>query len=179
MDLLLYWAAQDREEGLLCLSYSTWEHLLGCPQDRDLLPQTHTSWEKGWSHFSSKFGYLPPQALSLSCNPDAQQPLNSLLMWESSFKKLSFKKLMCSQAVKLTKQKGHFPEQQEQFGAFRGGWEAGQAEHRLCRALSRAEWHTALWARALSEGELQVSEMYPPRNCLDTFSPRRCLKIPL
>lgn len=98
---------------------------------------------------------------------------------ESSFKKLSFKKLMCSQAIKLTKQKGHFPEQQEQFGALRGGWKAGQAEHRLCRALSRAERHTALWARALTERELQVSELCPPRNCLDPFPPPEMPENPL
>lgn len=54
---------------------------------------------------------------------------------------LSSKKLMCSQAVKLTEQKGHFPEQQEQFGAFPGSWKAGHTEHRLCRALSRAKQH--------------------------------------
>lgn len=119
------------------------------------VPSTETSFhkltppgERSGVTFSSRFGYLLPQALWCQVS-DTQQPLNSLLTWESSFKKLSFKKLMCSQAVKLTKQKGHFPEQQEQFGAFPGSWKAGHAEHRLCRALSCAKFgHAALGAWA-------------------------------
>lgn len=110
------------------------------------VPSTETSFHKltppgkrSGVTLSSRFGYLLPQALGVRCNPDTQQPLNSLLTWESSFKKL-----MCSQAVKLTKQKGHFPKQQEQFGAFPGSWKARHTEHRVCRALSRAKWHTAL-----------------------------------
>lgn len=70
---------------------------------------------------------------------------------------------MCSQAVKLTKQKGHFPEQQEHFGAFPGSWKAGQAEHRLCRVLSCAKLgHAALGAWASTESGVQLSELCPP-----------------
>lgn len=155
-DLLLYWALPGQGGGTtlpLCKAASPPDPALGSacwgvPSSEKSFHKLTPPGERSGATFSSRFGYLPPHALGVRCNPDAQQPPNSLFTWESSFKKLSFKKLMCSQAVKLTKQKGHFPEQQEQFGAVPGSWKAGYAEHRLCRALSRA---TALWARVFTQ----------------------------
>lgn len=83
---------------------------------------------------------------------------------------------MCSQAVKLTKQKGHFPEQQEHFGAFPGSWKARQAEHRLCRVLSCAKLGTQHLGHELA---LKVGSSFLSWALqLDSSSPWRCLKMP-
>lgn len=73
---------------------------------------------------------------------------------------------MCSHPVELAKQKGHFPEQKEQFWAFAGRWKPGGTELRLCKALSHMERHETgflgLGFFFLSEGK--VSELWSQRS---------------
>lgn len=57
----------------------------GVPSPETSLHKLTTPGERSGVTFSSRFGYLLPQALGVRCNPDTQQPPNSLLTWESSF----------------------------------------------------------------------------------------------